>query len=97
MESSVHIIVTGKVQGVGYRAWLQDQAKRRELHGWTRNRTDGSVEAVVAGPDRDVADLLAEIRIGPATARVDDMRTRPAAPAEATSQHGAGFLILPDL
>ena len=45
-----HVVVRGRVQGVGYRAFVEDEAYRRGLRGWVRNRRDGSVEAVFAGP-----------------------------------------------
>ena len=47
-----HVVVRGRVQGVGYRAFVEYEAQRRELDGWVRNRRDGSVEAVFAGPPR---------------------------------------------
>ena len=48
-----HVTIRGRVQGVGYRAWVEHEALRRGLDGWVRNRRDGSVEAVFAedGPD----------------------------------------------
>ena len=45
-----HVIVLGRVQGVGYRAWTEREAQARGLQGWVRNRHDGTVEAVFAGP-----------------------------------------------
>ena len=68
-----HVMIRGRVQGVGYRAWLEHEARRRGLGGWVRNRRDGSVEAVFAGPDNRVADMVAACRRGPASARVDDV------------------------
>ena len=49
---TVRVTITGRVQGVGYRAWVEREASRRRLDGWVRNRRDGAVEAVVFGPDR---------------------------------------------
>lgn len=66
-----HVIVTGRVQGVGYRAWTGDQAIMLGLHGWVRNRRDGSVEAVFAGPAELVAQLIEACHRGPPPARVD--------------------------
>ena len=65
---------TGAVQGVGFRAALCAQARARGLGGWVRNRSDGSVEAEVAGSPEDVAALLRWAQRGPATARVDEVR-----------------------
>ena len=54
-----HVVVQGRVQGVGYRAFVEDEAMRRQLRGWVRNRRDGSVEAVFAGP-RPVVEAMIE-------------------------------------
>lgn len=55
----VRVVVHGKVQGVGYRAWTQYKARQRDLDGWVRNRADGTVEAVFAGP-ADIVDAMIE-------------------------------------
>jgi acylphosphatase len=65
-----HIIVRGRVQGVGYRAWIAGEAEARGLGGWARNRRDGTVEAVLSGPDEAVAALIAKCQHGPGMARV---------------------------
>ena len=59
------------MQGVGYRAWVEHQAIARDLEGWVRNRRDGSVEAVFAGPADIVSEMIAACRRGPSMARVD--------------------------
>ena len=64
------LVITGRVQGVGYRAWAIATARRLGLRGWVRNRSDGAVEALVAGPAEAVAAMLAACRRGPAAARV---------------------------
>lgn len=66
-----HVVVRGRVQGVGYRAWVEDVADGLGLAGWVRNRRDGSVEALFAGPDELVAEMIARCRRGPPLARVD--------------------------
>ena len=72
---SVRIVVTGRVQGVGYRAFVVRQADSLGLAGWVRNQSDGSVEAFAAGkPDR-LDEFVAALRRGPAHARVEDVRT----------------------
>ena len=52
----LQVMIRGRVQGVGYRAWVEYQAAASGLEGWVRNRRDGSVEAVFAGPPARVAD-----------------------------------------
>jgi acylphosphatase len=66
-----HVVVRGRVQGVGYRAFVQDQALRLELEGWVRNRRDGSVEAVFAGPEEAVTAAIEACRSGPRHGHVD--------------------------
>lgn len=73
-----HVAIRGRVQGVGYRAWVADEAGRRNLEGWVRNRRDGSVEAVFSGPEDIVADMVARSRRGPPLARVDAVDAEPA-------------------
>ncbi len=66
----VHVIVRGIVQGVGYRAWTQREAQTLGLSGWVRNCHDGSVEALLQGPDDAIEMLLASMAQGPRHARV---------------------------
>ena len=69
--------VTGRVQGVWFRGWTVEQAHRRNLDGWVRNRTDGSVEAVFAGPPHAVDAMVDACRSGPPMARVDSIVREP--------------------
>lgn len=66
--------IIGRVQGVGFRDALCGEAEARGLAGWVRNRTDGSVEALVQGAPERVAQLIAWARRGPPASRVDEVR-----------------------
>lgn len=66
-----HAIIRGRVQGVGYRAWTEDQAILLGLDGWVRNRRDGSVEAVFAGAADVVAQMIDACHRGPSSSHVD--------------------------
>ena len=65
--------VTGRVQGVFFRAWTAEQARTLSVNGWVRNCTDGSVEAHVEGEPDAVDRLIDSIRAGPPGARVDQV------------------------
>lgn len=68
--SALHLVIHGRVQGVGYRDWLMREARALGLAGWVRNLTDGTVEAVLAGPDEAVRTCLATCHRGPGFAHV---------------------------
>lgn len=68
------VVVTGRVQGVGFRWAARDEAERLGLAGWVRNRPDGSVEAAFEGPRERVESMIAWCRKGPPSARVVDVR-----------------------
>ena len=71
MKVTKHLRISGLVQGVGFRVSLADEAWRRGLGGWVRNRSDGTVEALVHGDAQVVDALVAWARRGPRAARVD--------------------------
>lgn len=73
---ALHVTINGRVQGVWYRGWTVEQAQRRGLTGWVRNRCDGSVEAVFCGPSLQVSDMLAVCRQGPPSAVVTALDVR---------------------
>ena len=92
------VTVTGRVQGVGYRAWVAHQARNHNLEGWVRNRRDGSVEALFAGPANVVADLVGRCRRGPSTARVEAVADEPASPEALNLRRpGERFSVLPTI
>ena len=95
---SVHriVIVRGRVQGVGYRAWTGIAALERGLEGWVRNRRDGSVEALFIGPKDDVAAMVEACRNGPRGACVEALDHREAGPDDvALRRRGELFSVLP--
>ena len=90
-----HVVVRGRVQGVGFRAWTEYTALERGLQGWVRNRRDGAVEALFAGPVEAVAAMIEKCRHGPPGARVDAVDQREAFPDElAPCRRGELFSVL---
>ena len=87
---SVRLRITGRVQGVGYRAWALQMASRLGLRGWVRNRSDGSVEALVIGEDDAVARMIEACREGPFGARVSAV-----AVSDADDDGSVGFTAKP--
>lgn len=91
-----HVIVRGRVQGVGYRLWMQDLALEHGVEGWVRNRRDGAVEAVFAGPAEAIEQIVAACRRGPPAAGVGGVEEREGSPAElAMRRSGERFSLLP--
>ncbi len=74
-----HLLIHGRVQGVGYRYALETMANSMRLQGWVHNRIDGTVEAVVQGPEESVLALIAWAKHGPPTAKVSkvDVQAHP--------------------
>lgn len=89
---SVRLRITGRVQGVGYRAWALDTARRLGLRGWVRNRADGSVEALVIGEEDSVATMVEACREGPVAACVAEV-----AVSETEEDGSIGFSPKPTL
>ncbi len=79
-----YVLIRGRVQGVGFRAWTEVTALERGLQGWVRNRRDGAVEALFIGVEGDVTAMIEACRYGPPGARVDFVDQREAAPHEVT-------------
>ena len=84
-----HLLITGRVQGVGFRFYMQRKARELELAGWVRNCRDGSVEAVIQGSAGAVDTMIAWARRGPASAVVADVQV-----TDATGDY-AGFETRP--
>jgi acylphosphatase len=72
-DRRMHVFVSGKVQGVSFRAFVQKEAEALGVQGWVKNLADGRVEAVAEGPKEKVDALLEKMKKGPATARVEKM------------------------
>jgi acylphosphatase len=71
-----YVMIRGRVQGVGYRAFVEYEALKRGIEGWVRNRRDGAVEALFAGPRETVEAMIEACREGPFVARVDALDQR---------------------
>lgn len=82
------VVVSGRVQGVGFRTFVQRCAQRLGLSGWVRNLVDGSVECEVAGDPGAVEQFLRDVRRGPPLACVESCEVRTIAPGG-----GSGFII----
>ena len=81
------LVISGRVQGVGFRAWMQQHAMALGVSGWVRNRVDGSVEALVAGDVASVEELLRLCRRGPRMAQVDSIDEEMADPPDYPGFH----------
>ena len=77
-EKTVRVVIEGRVQAVWFRGWTIDEARRRNLRGWVRNRMDGSVEALFAGAAADVDEMIEACRRGPPAAHVAAVTQHPA-------------------
>jgi acylphosphatase len=95
LELIRHAIIRGRVQGVGYRAWTEYTAIDHGLGGWVRNRRDGSVEAMFAGPPDAVAQMIDACHRGPPGARVDAVEARDGTRDELAARGREQFAVLP--
>lgn len=93
-DKAVHVLVRGRVQGVGFRAWTHHQAELHGLHGWVRNLQDGSVEAVLCGPPALVDILINACRQGPRGAVVENVEVTSADTEALERSDGGGFVVL---
>lgn len=87
---AVRVLVHGRVQGVGFREWTRRMAEQRSLTGWVRNRSEGTVEAVIAGDALMVEAMLVLLAKGPPASFVTKLHSEPADPPE-----GSSFIRLP--
>lgn len=91
MSKSVHVRIQGKVQGVWFRAWTKQTARKFELSGWVRNCRDGTVEALFSGEEDRVDGMLTACWEGPEMALVTSVDCEDCSPSKE-----AGFTIRPD-
>jgi acylphosphatase len=70
---AVRLVISGRVQGVGFRMFVERQARKHGVRGWVRNRRDGTVEALLIGDDRALAEMEAACRRGPSMAVVTQL------------------------
>ena len=94
-ERAVRVFVSGRVQGVAYRAWTRHRASALGLVGWVRNRSDGRVEAVFGGDAEAVEEMIAACRSGPPGAQVTALVVDEA--PQWREAAGDGFSIAPTL
>jgi acylphosphatase len=97
MDVIRHVVVHGRVQGVGFRAWAEYTALERRLQGWVRNRRDDeAVEALFIGPSESVAAMIAACSQGPPGSRVDRVDQRDGTADEAALRRRSElFSVLP--
>ncbi|MBM4033910.1 MAG: acylphosphatase [Planctomycetes bacterium] len=72
----VHVFISGRVQGVGFRAWAEREARVLGLKGWVKNLPDGRVEGVIEGAPDKVAALLEKLKAGPRAAKVENLEAK---------------------
>ena len=87
--TSMIVTISGRVQGVSYRAWAKRWADANGIAGWVRNEPDGSVSAQVEGPAEAVEQMIEAMRSGPPAARVDRLTALPGAVTESR-----GFVVV---
>lgn len=87
---TVHVLISGRVQGVWFRGWTEREARALGLDGWVRNRRDGMVEAVFSGPAGQVQRMLDACAEGPSAARVADVEI-----VEEGGDASPGFAVRP--
>ena len=69
-----HLVITGKVQGVGFRYWIKNLAINNNINGWVKNKMSGDVEALIVGEEKDVRKLIKLCDIGPSSATIQNIQ-----------------------
>ena len=95
MDVIVRVLIRGRVQGIGFRAWAEVTALELGVQGWVRNRRDGSVEALFSGTEEVVLTMIELCREGPPGAKVEAIDEREASAADlALRRRGELFSVL---
>jgi len=87
-EKAFLVTIHGRVQGVGFRMWTEREAQSLRLRGWVRNEHDGSVTALVGGPEEVVASMIERFWTGPPGSAVTSVEARPVHPADLPAGFG---------
>jgi acylphosphatase len=66
-----HLVISGRVQGVGFRYWLRNMAIEKNIFGWVKNKISGDVEALIIGNEKEVGDLIKLCKKGPSASKVN--------------------------
>ena len=69
-----HLVISGRVQGIGFRYWLQSIAIEKNIFGWVKNKISGDVEALIVGNEKEIKDLIKLCEKGPLSSRVDHVK-----------------------
>ena len=69
-----HLVISGKVQGVGFRYWMQNLAINNNIGGWVKNRSLGDVEALIIGQEKEVQKLIKQCKIGSSSATIQNIQ-----------------------
>ena len=69
-----HLVISGKVQGVSFRYWMQNLAINNNISGWVKNRSSGDVEALIIGQEKEVQKLIKQCKIGPSSATIQNIQ-----------------------
>ena len=69
-----HLVISGKIQGVGFRYWMQNLAINNNISGWVRNKLSGDVEALIIGQEKAVQKLIKQCKIGPSSSTVQNIQ-----------------------
>jgi acylphosphatase len=96
MDVILRVVIRGRVQGVGFRAWTEIMAMQRGIEGWVRNRRDGSVEALFSGSQEAVLAMIELCRDGPPGARIEALDQRDGSAEDLALRRGGELFSVLD-